>query len=62
MGPREPVWSPGSDKIAFLAALPFDPEGPYFRKQVEVWVYDLTADELIRVTDDDIEQTSLTWK
>jgi len=62
VGPHDPVWSPGSDKIAFLAALPFDPEGPYFWKQVEVWIYDLAADELIRVTDDEVEQTSLSWK
>ncbi|UCC69109.1 MAG: PD40 domain-containing protein [Armatimonadota bacterium] len=61
-GPRRPVWSPGSDRIAFLAALPFDPDGLYYLKQIEVWVYDLTTDELIRVTNDEIEQASLSWK
>jgi hypothetical protein len=61
-GPCSPVWSPGGDQIAFLAALPFEPDGPYYRNQAEVWVYDLNTDELIRVTDDDVAQTSLSWK
>ncbi|UCC69171.1 MAG: PD40 domain-containing protein, partial [Armatimonadota bacterium] len=61
-GPKGPVWSPNGDKIAFLAALPFDPDGAYHMNQVEVWVYDLAADELIRVTDDDAAQQNLIWK
>jgi len=61
-GPYGPVWSPSSDKIAFLAALPFDPHGPFYKEQVEVWVYDLKADELIRITDDDVGQVSIVWK
>jgi RNA polymerase sigma-70 factor (ECF subfamily) len=61
-GPTHTVWSPSGDKIAFLAAMPFDPHGPYHILQVEVWVYDLTTDELIRITDDDVWQHSLTWR
>ncbi len=61
-GPCNPVWSPDSKKIAFLGALPFDPDGLYFKDQIEVWVYDLDTDELIRVTNDDVAQTSLSWK
>jgi dipeptidyl aminopeptidase/acylaminoacyl peptidase len=61
-GPRKPVWSPNSDKIAFLAALPFDRDGPFAKDQIEVWVYDLTTDELIRVTNDDIMQSNIIWK
>jgi hypothetical protein len=61
-GPGGPVWSPSSDQIAFLAALPFDPDGLDFREQVEVWVYDLTTDELIRITDDDVWQHQLIWR
>ncbi len=61
-GPCMPVWSPGSDQIAFLAAFPFDPDGPFFKDQIEVWIYDLNTDELIRVTDDDVAQHSLIWK
>lgn len=61
-GPINSTWSPNSDKIAFLAAMPFDRDGPFFRNQIEVWIYDLTTDELIRITDDDVEQESLHWK
>ncbi|UCG88160.1 MAG: hypothetical protein JSW71_06350, partial [Gemmatimonadota bacterium] len=61
-GPCETIWSPSGDKIAFLAALPFDPDGPWYIAQIEVWVYDLTTDELIRVTNDDVGQASLSWK
>ena len=61
-GPVNPVWSPKGDKIAFLAALPFDPDGPYYKHQIEVWVYDLSTDELTRITHDDVGQTALTWR
>jgi len=62
VGPTTPQWSPRGDKIAFLAALPFDAEGPYYREQVEVWIYDLETSELTRVTEDNVGQYSLIWK
>jgi Tol biopolymer transport system component len=62
VGPKSPTWSPDGDKIAFLAAMPFDPYGPYFRNQVEIWVYDLGTDELTQVTDDEVWQYSPRWK
>jgi Tol biopolymer transport system component len=63
-GPLQPAWAPTGDQIAFLAALPFDPdpEGLYFKKQVEVWVYDLPTKKLIRVTDDEVYQHSVSWR
>jgi Tol biopolymer transport system component len=61
-GPLSPVWSPRGDKIAFLAALPYDPLGPYNRQQVDVWIYDLNTDEVIQVTDDDLGQFTLLWE
>jgi len=62
VGPNSPQWSPEGDKVAFLAALPFDPNGRYYREQVEVWIYDLKADELVRVTNDNEAQYSLVWR
>ncbi len=50
LGPAEPQWSPSGDQIAFRAALPFDPAGPYFREQVQIWIYDLNAEKLVQVT------------
>jgi len=61
VGPREENWSPSGDKIAFAAALPWDPDGPFYKNQIEVWVYDLNTDELIRITDDDVMQHSVGW-
>lgn len=61
-GPKQPRWSPSGDKIAFLAAMPFDAAGPYYRQQVEVWIYDLATDEIHQITDDDVAQYSLVWK
>jgi len=62
LGPRNPVWSPNGDKIAFIAALPFDPDGLPYRHQIEVWVYDLSTDELTQITDDDVGQLGLIWR
>jgi Tol biopolymer transport system component len=62
VGPREPVWSPDGSKIAFLAALPFEPEGLYYKNQLEIWVYDLRNDELTQVTDDEVAQHWIRWK
>lgn len=62
VGPTTPQWSPEGDKIAFLAALPFDPNGPYYRMQVEVWIYDLKKNKLVRVTDDTEAAYALVWQ
>jgi Tol biopolymer transport system component len=61
-GPHHPAWSPRGDKIAFLAALPYDPHGPDSRQQTDVWIYDLNTDKLIQVTDDDLGQWTLRWE
>jgi hypothetical protein len=61
-GPNEPVWSPKGDKIAFLAALPFDPSGLPVLDQVEAWIYDLATKHVTRITHDDLCQHSLSWR
>ncbi|UCC68726.1 MAG: hypothetical protein JSV79_01985 [Armatimonadota bacterium] len=61
VSPREENWSPRGDRIAFAAALPWDPDGPFYKNQIEVWVYDLTTGDLIRITDDDAMQHSVGW-
>jgi len=61
VGPRKLKWSPLGDRIAFLAALPFDPDGPEFWYQVEVWLYDLSTAELIRLTSDTTWDEWLSW-
>ncbi len=60
--PHYPAWSPGGDRIAFLAAIPFDPDVPVFREQVEVWIYDLASGELIRATNDTWAEHGLNWR
>jgi hypothetical protein len=62
VGPCGHVWSPGSDKIAFLGAMPFDPYGLNYRLQIEVWICDLATQELTRMTDDDEYQHTLVWR
>jgi Tol biopolymer transport system component len=62
VGPREAIFSPFSDKVAFLAAMPYDPTGPHYNSQIEVWLYDLKTDGITRLTDDDMEQSSLIWR
>jgi hypothetical protein len=62
VGPVDAVWSPDGDQIAFLAAMPFDPDGPWYKDQVEVWVYDLKADHVMRITHDNVFQGGLIWK
>ncbi len=61
VGPNHVIYSPDDSKIAFLAALPFDPDGPLYKEQVDVWVYDLATEDLTRVTNDDVWQHSLVW-
>ncbi len=61
IGPSDWAWSPSRDRVAFLAAIPFDPHGPFYTNQVEVWVYDFNTDELLRLTHDDFTQHDLVW-
>ncbi len=60
--PHYLAWSPGGDRIAFLAAIPFDPDVPVLRDQVEVWIYDLASGELVRVTNDTCADQDLSWR
>ncbi len=60
-GPQKPAWSPLGDQVAFLAALPFDPNGAEFWYQVEVWLYDLNTQQLTRVTTDANWDDWLSW-
>jgi hypothetical protein len=62
VGPIGSVWSPGSDKIAFAAAMPFDPGGLRYRLQVEVWIYDLATQERTRVTYDEAYPYYIIWR
>jgi hypothetical protein len=61
-GPLMPTWSPRGDKIAFLAALPFDPEQMVFKRQVDAWVYDLPARRLTKITNLPRRPNSLSWR
>ena len=61
-GPHGPRWSPTGDKIAFLAELPFDPDGPHNGLQVDAWVYDLVTRRLTKLTNDPHVQQSLSWR
>jgi len=60
-GPLNPEWSPAGNMIAFLAALPFDPHGPDYRYQTEVWVYNLNWRTLTQLTDDSNAEVNLSW-
>jgi Tol biopolymer transport system component/sugar lactone lactonase YvrE len=61
VGPLCPRWSPAGDRIAFLAAMPFDPNGPTYKEQVEVWVYELATAELTRLTNNRLAECRLSW-
>jgi len=61
-GPHRPTWSPRGDKIAFLAALPFDPERMVRNRQVDAWVYDLVTRRITKVTNAPTKQYSLSWR
>ena len=61
VGPRKPTWSPLGDRIAFEVALPFDPNGPEFWFQVEVWLYDLKTGQTTRVTNNQEWDERLSW-
>jgi hypothetical protein len=60
-GPFEPTWSPHGDRIAFVAALPYDPHGPYYMLQTDAWVYDLVTRRLTRLTHEPHHQVNLKW-
>ncbi len=62
IGPAFPKWSPKGDRIAFLAAMPFDPEGPRYEEQVEVWIYTLANGDLTKITDDLNFDAWLSWQ
>jgi dipeptidyl aminopeptidase/acylaminoacyl peptidase len=62
LGPRTPVWSPDGNAIAFLAALNYDPDGIFYLHQIEVYVYDLTTDTLVRMTNDQVGHFELSWR
>jgi Tol biopolymer transport system component len=61
-GPHTPTWSPRGDKIAFLAALPFDPAQMVFKRQVDAWVYDLATRRLTKITNLPRRPHSLSWR
>lgn len=62
IGPVGLAWSPTGDKIAFLAALPFDPEGVRHKEQVDAWIYDLVTRRLTKITNEPYYQHSLSWR
>jgi hypothetical protein len=62
VGPRRVKWSPKGERVAFLAAFGFDPDGPRYNYQVEVWVYELATRILTRLTDNAVAENSLSWR
>jgi len=58
VGPSWSQFSPLGDRVAFPAAglgaaFPsFDPEGPWYGLQNEVWIYELETGDLTKITDD----------
>ncbi len=61
VGPSRPRWSPLGDRILFRAALPFDPVGPMYGRQVELWLYEVGTAELTRLTEDEVCEFSHSW-
>jgi RNA polymerase sigma-70 factor (ECF subfamily) len=61
-GPFMPTWSPGGDKIAFLAGLPFDPERMVHKLHVDAWVYDLVTRRLTKITNRPWFHNYLSWR
>jgi len=52
VGPHVFRWSPLGDQVAFIAAIPFDPNGPEYWYQREVWLYDFPTQQLTQLTHD----------
>ncbi len=61
VGPVKVTWSPRGDRIAFLAMLPVDPDWSPWPEQVELWIYDLVADDLTKLTDNLDHESWLSW-
>jgi len=61
IGPVYPQWSPAGDRIVFLAGMPFDPLGPYYKFQDEMWVYELGTGDLTKITDNVSNENWLSW-
>jgi WD40 repeat protein len=64
LGPLKPRWSPSGRYVAFLAAHPFRPEAPapFYKYQLEVWVYELSTGILARLTDNEDQESTLSWQ
>jgi hypothetical protein len=62
VGPKHVRWSPKGDRLAFLAALPFDPDAGFYKFQVEVWLYELSTGILTRLTDNSSVETGFSWR
>ncbi len=61
-GPYTPKWSPSGDRIAFVGAGQYDPYGPHYKYQIEVWMYELEAGDVTKITDDWGADHELSWK
>jgi hypothetical protein len=61
VGPSYPDWSPKGDRILFRAAIPFDPSGLFYPYQNDLWIYDLTTDALIPITEDSVCEFYHSW-
>jgi hypothetical protein len=61
IGPSNPKWSPCGNRILFRMTYPFVPDGDIYWNQVELWLYDLDTDELIRITENEVPEWEHSW-
>jgi len=61
VGPSCQIWSPTGDRIAFVAADPFDPAGCCYYAQDRVWVYELDTGDLTQLPGDGSGLWGLSW-
>jgi hypothetical protein len=61
VGPHVFRWSPLGDQVAFIATIPFDPNGPEYWYQREVWLYDFSTQQLTRLTHDSTNELCLSY-